>query len=405
MAKVLFGWEFGGGLGHLTVLLPLAKALADRHEPVFVVKTLAPAARLLAEEGELMAAASLLQAPRWPTRDDAAARKAPVHSLADKLMLDGYNNAALLHGNARSWRDILRLVQPVLAVGDFSPTLFLAARGLVPTVAVGIPFGLPPAGRPLPPIRPWEKAPPPASQAAERDILRTVREVQTRLGRPPVRHLGDLFNGDRTFPCTIPEFDPYARYRAAPTPLPVTLPTLGPPPPVAERPEGRCFVYLPADNPHLLTTFEALRKLGLGGDVYVPGLPAPLRQRYGSPHLIFHDRPLDLAQVLPAARVAIHHGGHGISYAALRAGTPQLVLVNNLERLVTAYGLDRLGCAVILNADGKLEVGAMADYLRRLLTRDGIHRAAATAAETLAARQGETPVRTILAACEDALAR
>jgi len=403
MAKVLFGWEFGGGLGHLTVLLPIAKALADRYEPVFVVKTLARAGSLLAEEGEPMASASLLQAPRWPTLGDAAARETPVHSLADKLMMDGYGNVPLLYSNARSWRDILRLVKPALVVGDFSPTLFLAARGLVSTIAVGIPFGLPPAGLPLPPIRPWEKALPPASQAAERDILQAVRQVQGRLGRPPTDHLGDIFNGDRTIPCTIPEFDPYARYRQTPTPLPVTVLELGPPQPVAERPEGRVFVYLPANNPHLATTLEALRKLGLGGDVYVPGLPAALRQRYASSALSLHDQPLDLAEVLPRARVAIHHGGHGISYAALRAGTPQLVLVNNLERLVTAYGLDQLNCAVILNADGKLEINAMVGYLRRLLTQDEIHQAVAQAAQNLAARQGESPIKTILEACEDAL--
>lgn len=403
MAKVLFGWEFGGGLGHLTVLLPIARALADRYESVFVVKTLARAGRLLAEEGGSLARASLLQAPRWPVMGDAAARKIPVHSLADKLMMDGYGNVPLLYGNARSWHDILRLVEPALVVGDFSPTLFLAARGSVPTVAVGIPFGLPPAGRPLPPIRPWEKALPPASGAAERDILQAVRQVQGRLGRPPADHLSDIFNGDRTIPCTIPEFDPYARYRAEPTPLPVTLPTLGPLQPVAERPEGQAFVYLPANSPHLMTTLEALSTLGLGGDVYVPGLPAALRQRYASSALSFHDQPLDLAQVLPRARVAIHHGGHGISYAALRTGTPQLVLVNTLERLVTAYGVDQLNCGVILNADGKLEVDAMVGYLRRLLTRDEIHRAAASAAETLAARQGESPIESILKACENAL--
>ena len=403
MAKVLFGWEFGGGLGHLTVLLPIAKALADRYEPVFAVKTLSRAARLFADESEAVAGASLLQAPRWPVLSGAAART-PVHSLADKLMMDGYGNLPLLYANARRWHDILRLVEPALVVGDFSPTLFLAARGLVPTIAVGIPFGLPPAGQPLPPIRPWEKALPPASQAAERDILKAVRDVQGRLGRSPADHLGDIFNGDRTIPCTIPEFDPYARHRTAPTPLPVTSSALGPLLPVVERPEGRIFLYLPANNPHLATTLEALHQLGLGGDVYVPGLPEALRQRYASSALAFHDQPLDLTQVLPNARVAIHHGGHGISYAALRAGTPQLVLVNNLERLVTAYGLDQLGCAVILNADGKLAPEAVVGYLRRLLTQADIHQAAAKAAETLAARQRENAIETILKACEEALA-
>ena len=43
-------------------------------------------------------------------------------------------------------------------------------------------------------------------------------------------------------------------------------------------------------------------------------------------------------------------------------------------------------------------------YLRRLLDKEEIHRAAADAAESLAARQGESPITTILQACEAALA-
>ena len=41
MARVLMGWELGGGLGHIGGLLPIAEGLAAQgHEPIFVVKNL-----------------------------------------------------------------------------------------------------------------------------------------------------------------------------------------------------------------------------------------------------------------------------------------------------------------------------------------------------------------------------
>ena len=109
----------------------------------------------------------------------------------------------------RGWRGILRMVEPALVVADYSPSLLLAARGSVPTVALGTGYTTPPGGRPLPPIRRWATELPASSQAAERQIMIAVNEVQGRLGRAPVAFLGDLFNGDRTLTCTIPEFDSY----------------------------------------------------------------------------------------------------------------------------------------------------------------------------------------------------
>ena len=67
MGRILFGWEFGGGLGHLTTLLPIAEGLAGSHEAVFAVKHLGNASRFLTSRGGPVADAMLLQAPRWPT--------------------------------------------------------------------------------------------------------------------------------------------------------------------------------------------------------------------------------------------------------------------------------------------------------------------------------------------------
>ena len=59
MAVVLFGWEMGGGLGHLARLVPVAKKLADAgHRPIFAVRHLRETSQVL--EAELF---GVLQAP------------------------------------------------------------------------------------------------------------------------------------------------------------------------------------------------------------------------------------------------------------------------------------------------------------------------------------------------------
>ena len=404
MPKILLGWEFGGGLGHLTTLLPIAKGLADRCEPVFAVKNLGRAAGLLADQGDMLSAASLLQAPTWPPLTDPAIAEKPAFTLADIMLKNHFHDPTLLYGIVRGWRGILRLVDPVLVLADYSPGLLLAARGSVPTIALGPGYTTPPPGRPLPPIRRWAKELPESSKVAERQILRAVNEVQGRLGRPPVAFLGDLFNGDKTFAFTIPELDTYDGSREVPPLPPFNVPTFDEVRPVGARPEGRIFAYLPGNNPRVVTTLEALRKLRLSGDLFIPGLPETIRQHFASSSLTFHDRPAPLEAILPEARIVIHHGGHAMCYAALRAGTPQLLLISNLEKLVNAYGLDQLGCAVILNADGKLEVEAMVGYLRRLLDKEEIHRAADDTARRLAAQLDPNSFKTVLEACEQALA-
>ena len=290
-------------------------------------------------------------------------------------------------------------------VADYSPTLLMAARGRVPTIAVGTGYSIPPPGRPCPPMRPWETEVPESSRTAERDVLQAVRSVQKQLGNRPVDKLADIFNGDAAFACTIPEFDPYRAFRREPPLAPYNVPAFGEVRPLETRPENRVFVYLPANNRHLATTLEAIGKLRLTGDVFVPGIDAGLRHRFESPSLSFHARPLPLEQVLPEARVAIHHGGHATAFAALRAGTPQLLLVNNLERLVTSYGLHQLNCAITVNADGKLTVESMMGYLRRLLDTPETRSAAAAAAERLAAAPPSDPVGTILDACRDLIGK
>ncbi len=400
MAVVLMGWEFGTGLGHVKRLLPIAEALREAgHQPVLALKDLFTAPDLVAERSAGNAGFTLLQAPYLHPSREPQTPNVPKPSFADVLKGTKYGDAALLSVMVEGWSGMLRTVAPRLVVSDFSPTLNLAARNVCPTVVVGNGYTVPPSGRRLPPMVPWETKLPVSSVMAENDILRAVNSVLKARHQPPLNFLSDLFSGTETFVCTIPEFDPYAAYRDRPPLPPFNVPTVQHYPPIESRPENSAFVYLPAQHPNLRAVLGALIELDVTCDAFIRDLPATLKSRFRSPRLRFHERPQPLGEILPRVRAAIHQGGPGMAYTALLAGTPHLVLPRRLERAVTAYGLKRLKTALVLPAKRNQSSKTVARSLKALLNNQEIWRAAQTAAEALASKRRNDPVTAVVDAC------
>ena len=156
--RILFGWEFGAGLGHVTRFRPIGDRLvAAGAEVVVALLDLDRAGPFLdPATARTRPGYRLLQAPRWNLPSNPAIRKIPTHSFADVMRLIGYGRGPALAPRLTAWESIIDEVRPDLVVGDFSPTLNLAARGRVPRIVIGNGYTIPPAGRPLPPIRPWQ---------------------------------------------------------------------------------------------------------------------------------------------------------------------------------------------------------------------------------------------------------
>src|SRR5712664_2094429 len=123
MSRILFAWELGANLGHITPLLVLARALRERgHEVVFVLKDLRGCAELLQQHGF-----SFLQAPIVAAR--AAGLPREPASYPEILLIHGFGDPAGLIAAARAWRSLFGLVKPDLVVFDHSPVALFAARG------------------------------------------------------------------------------------------------------------------------------------------------------------------------------------------------------------------------------------------------------------------------------------
>ena len=410
MSTILFTYEFGSGLGHVNRLVAVARRLEAEgdHRLVFALPDMrlgaGPVAKVFADRAETR------QGIAWPGPGDIdAARRVATHTFADVLRLFGYTDPVRLLAAAREWRTLVEEVRPDLIVADFAPTLRLALGNAVPTVVVGNGYTVPPAGRPLPPLRPWEDVVPPTSRAAEGDLLAAVNRVRSGLSGPGIDHVADLFQGTKgvdprrlepepTFVCTFSEFDPYGRHRAGPVTSPFNIPAISAGPAATVRKGPAVFVYLTADHPALGSVLSVLNGLDLPVRLYVSGIgPGALASRC-QPHVGILTKPADFARLLPRTRLLIHHAGLGTAYAGLAAGTPQLVLPLNLEHLITARGLAQAGTATVI-AGGAADEAGIGNAIAAMLSDHALSAKALEQAVRVARMRDADPLAGVVAAC------
>ncbi len=295
--KVLFGWELGGGQGHIQRLAVLARILeAHGVEPVFSLKSYNIKGMSFPWQ--------IVFAPRLPFSG-----RAESYTFADILETFGFGNTNLLRSHLQAWRSVLEEVKPSLIITDHAPGLVLASRGLVPTLVTGDSFAVPPPVEVFPPLR----FPVPSESAQRQEqVSNTVGEV-IKLDAP----LGQVLSGNASFIFGIPELDPYRHLRTNDqyvsvhlTPIPSNL----------HRADGPAWAYLYDDYPSRDLVVQTLR-----------------------PQCEF--KPL--TEVLAGKSLAIHHGSSTTAITCLLAGIPQLVFPRHLEHQLNAIALSQLGVATM----------------------------------------------------------
>ncbi len=313
-------------------------------------------------------------------------------------MLFGYHVVEKLLHVARYTTNLLREISPRLIFADFAPTARLVSSGRIPTVVAGNGYTVPPPGRPLPLIRPWAQGMHPKSRAHEAALLAATNEVSARLSGPAIDFFADLFHGERSFVCTLAEFDPYRRVRTVPPLWPFNIPRMPPARAFAERRGAKVFCYLPNGHRALSPIINALGALECQSEIYVEGIdPRELSRRCSSQIKTYHE-PADLAAVLPEACLIVHHAGLGTTFAGLAAGVPQIVLPDNLEHMITAKGLEEFAAAVAIGTSPPPASSVLARLIHNLLADPGRQKAALEAAEELEARRDEKSADRIVAA-------
>lgn len=342
MARFAFIWELGGAYGHLGRMIPVARELRRRgHEAVFIIRELVEAERLLGPHGF-----SWFQAPLWIGR----VMKLPDPlSHAELLMQFGFLDPPALLSICRAWRNLLGLLKVDALVFDYSPTAVLASRGLgLPQLNLANGFQVPPAARPLPPLRWWQKAPAARLLDSEQQVMHVANQVLYELGAPPVESVLDILSGSPDVFATLPELDHYPDRAGGDFVGPIF--DIGRGEAVRWPAKGalKVFAYLKPDYGALEPLLAALRQLDASVLVHVPGASRRTVESFSADNLAISRQPLDIEQVRRSCDLAVLHAGISTVAAMLLAGKPVLLFPQQLEQTMFARSVEALGAAVVI---------------------------------------------------------
>ncbi len=387
MARILFAWELGGGIGYVDRLSQVADALASEgHEPVFVVRDLVSTAELFARKPWIVMQAPMAVGLLHPTQPHFV-----PGSYADLLAVNNFANAEHLFRLAHAWHMLFLALQPALVVAEYAPVATLAAHGRIPTIAMGHGYILPPPNLGEFPIFD------PAAQrfAPPEKIVEAVRAVQQRLGGPVADTVPAVIGGTRHFVTAFAETDPYAGFRSQPNAGPLD----SIPPPVAPAGPPSFYAYLSATHPQLRMILQSLVECGLPGAAYIKRITPEVRQYLSERKVHVFDRPPPLAEVTRGAHVIVHHGGAATLAAAMGAGRPQMLWPEVADQQVSANTIDRLGVSV--HARRRLGSAAQAARAMRELAQGEAPPRALQVAQTINQRGESGSLLRIVSAAQE----
>jgi UDP:flavonoid glycosyltransferase YjiC (YdhE family) len=391
MARIVFAWELGGDYGHLSRLLPVAQELARRgHETVFVVRELLGAEALLAPHG-----IRWFQAPLWIA---GVTNLPPPISYPELLMQFGYLDARALTGVCKAWLNLFDLLQPGLLVLDHAPTALLASRGRgVPRVNFGDGFCIPPAARPIPPFRWWERVERIRLEDSEQRAWQNANAVMFALQGPPMGSFSELLGCDAELMCAFPELDHYRERSPVQYLGPIFSLGQGEPARWSDGEGPQVFAYLKSGYAHLERVLQALHGSPARVLAHVPGIARRMVKRYTSARMAFSDLPVDMPQASAGCDVAVCHGGAGTTAAMLLAGRPLVLLPMQTEQTMGARRVAELGAGVVVLPDA---AGQFPKVLKAALANAALREGATRFARAHAGYDQMATVRTAADMCE-----
>jgi rhamnosyltransferase subunit B len=354
-ARILLGWELGGGLGHLTRLAALAQRLLDHGAETLVA--LHPGT----EPGQVFAAARrygprfcLIPAPAVDPRGSGTPCIAQRQTLADAMTGFGYDRPELIFAAADLWNSILVRFRPDVVISDSAPSLNLTVAGRIPLVCVGSPFLTPPRGRLLPHLRFSIQDVSARARRREQRVLDAINIIRRANRLPAYAFCADVWHGDRTFVAAPPGLDPHRWDASRRHVEPFNLQFGGALPAIT----ADVYCYLPGLSEVGLRLAGELSGLNRSCAAFLGQNLDPPPTRDG---LTVLPRPADLTSQLAMTRLFVHKGGLASTWAALRTGTPQLILPPSIEMANNAALAAQLSPVVFIQ--GPRDVAVPAELL------------------------------------------
>ena len=248
----------------------------------------------------------------------------PVHSFEEVLWLTGALDERYTRAAVDALRAHMRTARPNVVYSEFSLAAVIAARA----------EGIPCVGSASQPTT--------ASYASNPRKSAGIRRLLREMGMPAPASSLTIFEGmRRRFIPSCPTLEPRAGERA------VYCGFLDEPPALMATPRDCALVYLGAGSVTAGVAVRAGRELAevLGCDVYVAGVPEAIYASRG--HTVTCAPRFNFSELLPCARVFVHHGGQNSMMDALSYEVPQLIVSGRVfERQFNAEAVENARCGL-----------------------------------------------------------
>jgi UDP:flavonoid glycosyltransferase YjiC (YdhE family) len=371
MPNVMYCWEAGAALGHVSVFLPIAKRLRARGWKVTF------AVPLNASKAE--AAVRLLEAHGFQYVD------APGSAATLAVGGDCNCHAGIVSHHPsfastvafsyvlKSWLRLLEDEQPDVLVGDFALSAMLAARLKgIPRAALDLGYYYPDTRMPLPVFGNRDATAEgnvdanAKRQQVEAEVLATVNRVLTSIEATPLESFSALYESDRHLLLNFPELTTFPRVDESEY-LGAMLSENGGDSPVWPSGDGgRIFAYLHGTlGAEVQTVMDALlEETKRSIVVYLPSCPDALAARYRTAHMTVTTALVDADAAVQAADLIVSNAGVGLTTRALLAGKPQLLAPCHFEQMKNSEHVVRLGAGAQIGKGGSVpEIRKLIEHL------------------------------------------
>ncbi len=338
---IVFAWELGGGYGHISAFMPVARILKERGYRIsWILRDLSNFWSLSDDCDD-----QILQAPFCIPR---RYKLRPINNYSDLLYRHGFQKSGELISYVKGWKSLYKLLQPDLLVCDHSPTAILAARGLdFPVASFGNGFLIPPEQSPMPSLKPRERIPEKMLQKSDEHIIAIINKVMHYFKQGKLNQVSDLFDIDESFLCTFPELDHYEQRNSDCYWGPRMDTDSGEAPSWPESSGPKVFAYLRKDFSASELALNALGKLGWPGLVHFTGTDVDDQWDHSADTIHISSSRLNMSQVCQQADIIICHAGHGTVSAALMAGKSLLLFPTQQEQGILSHRLTQFGLGLM----------------------------------------------------------
>ena len=380
--RILFGWEFGGGFGHVILLKEIAYHISQNQSCEFLFALRNP------ERGRIsgLSSSSVIAAPvpkRAAGGGMAQGRETYGEFVSENLMIEEGAFGSRLAG----WDKIVRDFDPHLIIADYAPGLSLYARGRCPVLAVGNGYTLPPPEMAnFPPITVQNRP----LYATEPELIGRLNKDLERIGALRIERLPQLNEAHAYGLATMPIFDPYKAQRQQPY-LGVEIPG-GSPSPLTTASGG--IAYFHEDTQLYDKVLDGILGANIDMAAYF-GLPLRrLVKKFKGSRVSLADVPFKLCDVMPGKAVAVHLGGLGFAAAAVLAGVPQVMLYKHEEHWFTANAIVKAGAGLAAKYKD-VTANALSEAMDRVIASSTTRERALRLAEDNAEFRNANPVKSI----------